>query len=34
MNNNVQNRIIDLVSEVGELAKEALKGTDYEINDF
>lgn len=29
LNNTVEMRLLDLVSEVGELAKEVLKGTNY-----
>jgi len=31
---NLQSRMLDLVSEVGELSKEVLKGTSYGKNDF
>ncbi len=34
INSNVNIRIIDLVSEVGELSKELLKGTDYGTKQF
>lgn len=34
INSNVTVRVIDLVSEVGELSKEVLKGTNYGFNEF
>jgi len=34
INSSVDVRIIDLVSEVGELSKEVLKGTNYGNKDF
>lgn len=34
MNSNVNVRIIDLASEVGELSKEVLKGTNYGNKNF
>ncbi len=34
INSSVNIRIIDLVSEVGELSKEVLKGTDYGSKEF
>lgn len=30
----VESRLLDLVSEIGELAKEVLKGTDYGANEY
>lgn len=34
LNSNVSVRVIDLMSEVGELSKEVLKGTDYGSKQF